>query len=88
MIVVLDSGIWISAFQFGGTLQAAVDYVFSGHTSRFAIRSLLKFARRWIPETSLQQRFSATPYALLRFRQQRKNLASIKAARSSFSAIE
>ena len=40
-----------------------------------------------IPETSLQQRFSITPYALLRFRQQRKNLASIKAARSSVSAI-
>ena len=25
MIVVLDSGIWISAFQFGGTPQAALD---------------------------------------------------------------
>ena len=32
MIVVLDSGIWISAFQFGGTPQAALDSVFSGHT--------------------------------------------------------
>ena len=32
MIVVLDSGIWISAFQFGGTPQAALDSVFSDHT--------------------------------------------------------
>ncbi len=32
MIVVLDSGIWISAFQFGGAPQAAIDDVFSGHT--------------------------------------------------------
>ena len=32
MIVVLDSGIWISAFQFGGTPQAALDLVFSDHT--------------------------------------------------------
>ena len=32
MIVVLDSGIWISAFQFGGTPQAALDSVFSAHT--------------------------------------------------------
>jgi putative PIN family toxin of toxin-antitoxin system len=32
VIVVLDSGIWISAFQFGGTPQAAVDSVFSNHT--------------------------------------------------------
>lgn len=32
MIVVLDSGIWISAFQFGGTPQAALDSVFSNHT--------------------------------------------------------
>jgi predicted nucleic acid-binding protein len=32
VIVVLDSGIWISAFQFGGTPQAAVDSVFSDHT--------------------------------------------------------
>ncbi len=32
MIVVLDSGIWISAFQFGGTPQAALDSVFSEHT--------------------------------------------------------
>jgi putative PIN family toxin of toxin-antitoxin system len=32
VIVVLDSGIWISAFQFGGTPQAALDLVFSDHT--------------------------------------------------------
>jgi len=32
VIVVLDSGIWISAFQFGGAPQAAVDSVFSDHT--------------------------------------------------------
>jgi putative PIN family toxin of toxin-antitoxin system len=32
VIVVLDSGIWISAFQFGGTPQAALDSVFSDHT--------------------------------------------------------
>jgi predicted nucleic acid-binding protein len=32
VIVVLDSGIWISAFQFGGTPQAAVESVFSEHT--------------------------------------------------------
>ena len=32
MIVVLDSGIWISAFQFGGTPQAALDSVFSDQT--------------------------------------------------------
>ena len=32
MIVVLDSGIWISAFQFGGTPQAALDSVFNDHT--------------------------------------------------------
>jgi putative PIN family toxin of toxin-antitoxin system len=32
VIVVLDSGIWISAFQFGGTPQAALDSVFSEHT--------------------------------------------------------
>lgn len=32
MIVVLDSGIWISAFQFRGTPQAALDLVFSDHT--------------------------------------------------------
>ncbi len=32
MIVVLDSGIWISAFQFGGTPQAALDAAFSSHT--------------------------------------------------------
>ena len=32
MIVVLDSGIWISAFQFGGTPLAALDSVFSDHT--------------------------------------------------------
>ena len=32
MIVVLDSGIWISAFQFGGTPQAALDSVFHDHT--------------------------------------------------------
>lgn len=32
MIVVLDSGIWISAFQFGGTPQAALDSVLSDHT--------------------------------------------------------
>ena len=32
MIVVLDSGIWISAFQFGGTPQVALDSVFSEHT--------------------------------------------------------
>jgi putative PIN family toxin of toxin-antitoxin system len=32
VIVVLDSGIWISAFQFGGTPQAALDSVFSNHT--------------------------------------------------------
>lgn len=32
MIVVLDSGIWISAFQFGGTPQAALDSVSSDHT--------------------------------------------------------
>lgn len=32
MIVVLDSGILISAFQFGGTPQAALDSVFSDHT--------------------------------------------------------
>ena len=32
MIVVLDSGIWISAFQFGGTPQTALDSVFSEHT--------------------------------------------------------
>jgi predicted nucleic acid-binding protein len=32
VIVVLDSGIWISAFQFGGTPQAAVDSVFNDRT--------------------------------------------------------
>jgi putative PIN family toxin of toxin-antitoxin system len=32
VIVVLDSGIWISAFQFGGTPQAALDSVFNDHT--------------------------------------------------------
>jgi uncharacterized protein len=32
VIVVLDSGIWISAFQFGGAPQAAVDSVFGDHT--------------------------------------------------------
>lgn len=32
MIVVLDSGIWISALQFGGTPQAALNSVFSDHT--------------------------------------------------------
>jgi len=32
VIVVLDSGIWISAFQFGGTPQAALDSVFMEHT--------------------------------------------------------
>lgn len=32
MIVVLDSGIWISAFQFGGTPQTVLDDVFSRAT--------------------------------------------------------
>jgi uncharacterized protein len=32
VIVVLDSGIWISAFQFGGVPQAALDSVFSNDT--------------------------------------------------------
>jgi uncharacterized protein len=32
VIVVLDSGIGISAFQFGGTPQAALDSVFNNHT--------------------------------------------------------
>lgn len=32
MTVVLDSGIWISAFQFGGTPQTVLDFVFSEHT--------------------------------------------------------
>jgi uncharacterized protein len=32
VIVVLDLGIWISAFQFGGTPQAALDSVFNNHT--------------------------------------------------------
>jgi len=32
VIVVLDSGIWISAFQFGGTPQAALDSVYNDHT--------------------------------------------------------
>jgi len=35
VIVVLDSGIWISAFQFGGAPQAAVESVFSEHTVAF-----------------------------------------------------
>jgi putative PIN family toxin of toxin-antitoxin system len=31
VIVVLDSGIWISAFQFGGIPQTALDSAFSDH---------------------------------------------------------
>lgn len=32
MIVVVDSGIWISAFQFGGAPQAAVESLLNDHT--------------------------------------------------------
>lgn len=32
MTIVVDSGIWISAFQFGGTPQTALDAVYSQYT--------------------------------------------------------